>query len=675
MNCFTIERFREEGFQLKEFLEEVYEECRRRDGTTCDRVISDLKAIKEAISYKESELKDKKIYFADKASIEELSNLLSSIDLARDSIEFVRISKERDSFLKRNRFIEYFTAVEKNTLMDILDEKEERLQEIVEFIEALTEFNEVNRQRIEEEGRDSKNSSDKKNSSAPDSHGDGETSATELQNGSPSEMYLSDTIQGRLDRYRKKLLSQAMKSYASAIEKNLVEQAKKSAVICYRFGHIMYPIEHLVKNQKPLPYPSIIITEIDLLKENTLHELVKYLEEAQGEIEEKIELIKDLIINNQYIRSSMLSNPLKGEEGPGAKGVVEVFETVRKLLSTFMEPPISSLNSIRDPVEYLVTAETITTRTSIIKNRIYHILPDIKDKIVAYSVFNVSEEDLFKKEEEAINIVVNGLVNSIKTGKSTLKYKLNGEVITLIKTPVEAVFKYMAFCNRMALRSSRLLYSSKAMDQIYQSQLLGFTLLLNTIFSSKYAPYLGTNLHLSVYICIKTFYKKLLGKYGTKGISKIISQLNKEENNRNREIFNSEMVYLINKLQEHLVEYKSEETVELLTKAFAHLESTPILNTVVNETLEIFYTKLKERAFTRTTLSEVKSMLEYVKVLHKSIKPLKTETVEKKIRKMKVLLEGILVDREDLDRILDIAKATHEEEEIIKRIRDRVSRS
>lgn len=665
MNCFTIERFKEEGFELKEFLESTYEECRRRGGDAYEKIKTDLETIKEAISYKECELKDKKLHFVDRASIEEISNSLSSIEISRDSIEFIRISKERDGFMKRNRFIEYLTAVEENTLMDALDKKEERLQEITEFLEILTEFNTATQKKKEEKTKEPAHGTD---SSADEP--ETKKSSTQKEKEIPQEsMCLSDSIQGRLERYKKKLLAQAMKTYAKAIESNKIEQAKKSAVVCYRFGHTMYPIEYLVKNQKPLPYPSIILTDLDMLKENTLKELIKYLEDAQEEIERKVELIKDLIVNNQYMTSS-----LSAGEGD-RKGSVEVFQVVRKLLSTFMEPVVNALNTIRDPVEYLITAETITTRAGIIKSRIYSILPDLKEKIENHPVLSVPEEELFKKEEESINTIVNGLIDTIKTGKSTLKYKLNGEVIGAIKAPVESVFKYMAVCNRMAVRGSRLAYSNKIMDQIYQSQLLGFTLLLNSIFSSKYVSYIGTNLHLSVYLCIKTFYKKLLGKYGLKSISKVISQLNKEEALRSKEILNNEMIYLIDKLQGYLNECKSEETVEILTRSFRHLENTPILNTVVNETLEIFYTKIKERAFTRTTKNEIKDILDYIKVLYKSIKSLRTETVEKKIRKMKVLLEGALVDKEDLDRILDMAKATPEEEEITRRLRDRISKN
>ncbi|KAI5191981.1 hypothetical protein NEMIN01_1765 [Nematocida minor] len=709
MNCFSVERFKEEGFEIKEFLEELYEECRRKEGSTCDKIKKELETIKDALAYKETELKEKKVYYSDRSKIEEISNSLSSIELSKYSNEFIRVCKERDAFLKRNRFISYFTAVEKNTLMEIAEtEKETRLQEIAEFVDLLTGSNKyANHKRKSTDGSigssithaikslnpfshsngnsnggNSKNDSNNGNSVKSESsknddknslyngNNNGNTSANSanvLHDGveGGESAAVSDSMQERLDGYKKDLLSLAMSSYNSCISSGNHELAKKYASVCCVLGNTSYPIDYLVNNDKAMPeFPSMIVTEIDLLKENALHDLAKYLDTLQEHIEEKVEMIKDIFINNQYIAPGQPSS---------SNIIAEIYEVVRHLFKRLFSPVGSSIASISDPVEYLITVETVLSHGAIIKERVSYILPDVRDKICKYSVLSLSEDELLGREMESMNLIVNGLIKAVSSGKSSLKYKINGEVLTQLRSPLESVFKYMAVCSRISMRCNKLSYSSKVADQIYQTQIHGFTLLMNSIFSTKYAPYLGTSLHLNLYLCIKTFYKKLTSKCGNeKSISKIISQLNKEEGARNRSILNNEMAHLVKKLDKYLDEYKSEETVELMNKSFAHLVDTPILSTVVNETLEIFSSKIKEKAFTRSSIKEVKSMLEYITVFYKSIKVLKTTEVEKKVRKIKMLVEGVLVDSEDVDRILDVSRATREEEQMLRRLRERV---
>lgn len=655
MNSYTVDRFKEESFDVKGFLEEVYEECSRKGGNSCENIQDDLEKIKEALSYKEEELKSKKVYFSGKDKIESLSNALSSIELSSYSQEFIKISKKIDEFLKRDRFIDYSLSTEKNTLLDSIETPADLL-EIAEFVEIAIQ---------EEAGWTKKEKEESSlvntvvNAFSSFSTG-GESSA-----GEDTGADVSDKILNRLNRYKKKIINLAKRSYISAIDKNDLETAKKSAVLCYTLGLGAYPLEYLVKNLKVVEYVPTIITELDVLKENTLSDLIAYLERVEESAENSVYLIKDLAINNEYIEEK--------KKGVRAVNSVEIFALVKKLLSRMFSPVISTLERIEDPLEYLACVETILIRGSILTNRIYQIIPELKDKIRTYSVISISEDELFRKETESLHIVVDGLTKALSTGKSTLKYKLNGETLTSIKTPVESVFQYMAVCNKMSNRYNRLAYSSKILEELYKSQLLGFTLILDSIFSKKYVAYLGTNLHLSLYLCIKTFYTKITNENNTESIGKVFDRLNSVEPDRSKRIFSGELSFLIDKLEDLLSQYDSERTVQLLTSSFHHIMNTPIFTVIVKETLQIFYTKIKEKAFTRTSTEEVRSTIEYIQDITKYVKTLRVGS-EKNLKTLKNLLEGVLVEETDVDRMLDLVKASHEERQTIKRIRERVKK-
>ncbi|KAH9386587.1 uncharacterized protein NEMAJ01_1483 [Nematocida major] len=692
MNCFSVDRFKEEAFDVKELLEEVYEECRHKGAGVCDVVIAELEKIKEALSYKEEELREQKVHFSGKSQIEELSNALSSIEMSPYSLEFTKIFSERDRLLKRERYTEYLASAENGSLLRDAQTPSD-LVEIAEFVQLVIQEAGQDENLVEGEsflGGLASSIPEAISSAvslvAPSGPVEGSSSGepasaggvpnSVIASGSVPEgrgpvlesapgggRVLTRSLLGRLEGYKRKLARLAKSTYKEAVQSENMEMAKKAAALCRVLGMHAYPIEHLVSTQNAPSYSAPILTELDLLKENALQEMVRHLAKVQERMENAAYLIKDLIVGNQYLHKNSVSAE--------AFDANEIFVLIKKLLESSFAPVLEAIEGSDDPLEYLIAVETVFSHMALLRGRLCSIVPCIKDRMQTFSVLSVPEDELLKKEAEAIHVVVNGLVKAVVSGKSVLKYRLNGEVITSLKNPIEAVFRYTAVCSKTSLRSGRLGYSSKVLDTLYKSQQGGFTALLDAVFGRKYVPYLGTAMHLNTYICIKNFYKKLCTPANSESISKALVQLNACESERSKNISTFEMSYLVEKFEELLVEAKAQETVLLLNEAFHHIEDSPIFGAVAKETLQILYTKIRERAFTRTHIQDVKNILEYIDSIHRPLKGLKTG-VEKKLKNLKGLLEAVFVDASDVERIFDLVKASEEEKSIILRLRERV---
>ncbi|KAI5137249.1 hypothetical protein NEAUS06_2163 [Nematocida ausubeli] len=671
MYCLNIDRFKESSFHIQEYLEEIYEECMKRETTSCESIITELEKIKEALHYKEEEIKDKNICFSGRGKIEELGNALSSIELSPESTQFIQIMQERDLVKKRGRYIGYCSLVEEDALLSNV-ESSAQLLEIAEFVQLLTclasaspppkkvhssilgTLSSVFGSSPEKEDKEASETAAFQNAQV----------IKDLDLSEASSLVVSEELLHRLKRYRKKIISLAKESYSSAIEKNNLEEAMKTAVLFYTLDLKTYPIEYLINNQKPLPYTAAFVADIDVVKDNALPDLNQYLTEVAERIEETVHIIKDMLINNHYMldksKSASVQNP------------AEIFLIIKKLLSNSFLPVTAALNSIDDPVEYLITLETILMHTTMLKDRICYILPCIKTRLKKHSVLHISEDLLLENETASMRVIFDGLSKAVITKKSTLKYKINGEVLTALKTPLEAVFRYMAYCHKVANRSAKLEYSPKILELLFNFQLRGFTLILDGVFSRKYAPYLGTKLHLDVYLCIKKYYKKVRTQSNEGFISSVLGKLNQIEAERNKNISSSEMHYLITRLDDLLGVYNTEETIDLLSSSFNYLPSAPIYKSIIKETFNIFYIKIKEKVYTRTTLKDVKRSIQYISALYKYSKTLKTP-VDKSLKRLKDLLDSALVDESDLNRIFDLVKATSEEQKVIKRIRESIN--
>ncbi|EIJ93456.1 hypothetical protein NEPAR06_0426 [Nematocida parisii] len=671
MYCVNIDRFKEDSFHIQEYLEEVYDQCTKQENVSCDFIIAELHKIKEALVYKEEEIKDKKIYFSGKERIEELGGVLSSVVLSSESLEFMRIMDDYEKIKKKGRYMEYCILAEEDALLDRIGESQSLL-EISEFLQVLLDAASVappskksntsvlgSISNVFESVIGNKPEEESPNQRKPDS----KELVDEFNLSEKEGVLVSGVLLNRLNQYKKRIVSLAKTSYVDAIEKNNIDDAKKTAVLCYTLGLNTYAIDHLIKSQKPLPYSSIIVPDIDLVKESTLSDLVDYLNNVNDRVETTVYLIKDLLINNHYMMNK--------EENSCILSPLEMFGLIKNLLNTSFSSVISAINTIDDPVEYLITAETIISHISLLKDRICYIIPGVKPRLMKHSIVHMVEDDLLEKETESMRIIFNGLVKAVTSNKSTLKYKINGEKLTELKTPLEAVFRYMAFCHKVSNRSVKFGYSHKILELLFNFQLRGFTAILDAIFSKKYIPYLGTKLHLDTYLCIKKYYKKVCNPVNEECVSSVVNKLNQIEITRNKNISSAEMHYLISKLEAPLNAYDAQGTVSLLSESFNYLPSTPVYKVIIIETVEIFYIKIKERVYTRTSIKEVKKSLDYINILYKYSKTLKTQ-IDRKLKRLKDLLEGALVDESDLYRIFDLVKATNEEQKVIKRIRERI---
>ncbi|KAI5190360.1 hypothetical protein NECID01_0952 [Nematocida sp. AWRm77] len=608
MEGFSVDRFREEEFSQKEFLEEVYTECKREGAKKAEEILQEMDKIKEALEYKENELLSIAEESVSREEVEEMANSLSSIKLSAESKTFLEIASEKALFQKKLSFVKYVELLESSTLLEEVKHSETAWECLAEFLNVAEQVEEL------------------------------DAKAKEAVAEAKSCLVLS-----------------AKGKYAHALEEGDYEQAGTLAGILFVLECREYPIDCLLGN-KSTEYIHTLVDKLDLVETLNVHTLTAYMESIADEVAKKTELCKAILMKKEKV-----------DEGEYSRCLFRLF---KQTVETMVSPVLEDILQVEDPFEYLAKVEYAAQQLEEIKESACRANPRYKDKIKHLNFLKTKPEECCRREVEGVHLLLNGFAATLQ-GKSTLKHTIQGECITAEpKTAFELVFRFLAVCRKAVLRARVLKYPQQVLEMLVKSQTAGHSLLLSQVCTAKDPrPFSLVSVHLSVYLCIKKMYTDVSTPETASVLADGIAALSRTENTRSKQIFSREKAALLKAMQKSLDAFSAQGALGVLEKALKFLGGSPLFDTAADAVMKEHVLMVKTKVLTRTAKDSVKKLVIYIKEIRKFSKVLELVHVEKSLSRLRTLSEALLVDSDDMQRLLDSVSATPEEVEQVKKAR------
>jgi len=611
MGCFTVERFREEGYSLKEFLEEVYMDSRHGGSKRAEEIYQELLKIREALEYREVELQSITEEETSKEEIEEIADSLSLVDISVSSKEYLKIFADKTTAEKKSRFIEYLERAEDGSILEEIKSSEENWVEIAEFLGVIRKIEEI-----------------------------------------------EDAVRDAVHGCATYLTAEAKKKYSRLVEEGKYREAGDIAGALFYLECKGYPVECLLKGNT-VKYNRTYLQRIELVEPLRAHSIAKYLDSVQEEIEKKMELCREILLQREGV----------DEE--------EYFESAYRLFKKVAEgmlaPVVEEIWGAEDPFEFLCKLEYVVKRVRLIKEEGARIVPRYREKIGRLELVRVSAEECVQKEMEGTKNLLENFLSVLK-GKSSTKYVLRGESAGAEpKSADEVLFRYLAACRRSLERGAVLGYGFSGYEELLRSQMVGHSLLISKICEEGEArPFLALSLHLCMYLCVKQMYKDSAGQENAEAVHGALQEFTNTEDRRSKTIFHREKNSLMKTIEKSVEEIDSGAAVEALKNALKYLDYSVLSDYVTETVLSEVSEKIKIFLFSRSSAEEIKKIIYYVKDIRKYAASLEVVSAEKTLSRIKTLGEALLVNKEDVKRVLDSISATNEEILIVRKSRTRM---
>ncbi|OAG29302.1 hypothetical protein NEDG_01375 [Nematocida displodere] len=601
MHCFTVDRFREERFSLKEFLDEIYRLSRSSlpQAQTILAQSQEMYKLKDALEYKEQELLHSTELSTEaydmKEEIESVANSLSSLHLSPESDAFCLLVRERNTAQKKLRFIEYLAMLESHALGDALKASGEWL--------VLAEF-------------------------------------FSLFRGCSG---LSEPLQAEAAQMEAKLKRRVQKEYTTKLDASEIEEAAALTPVLFLLQSLEFSVDYLLQTSGEQPqYVSAPCRPLELLQSQRMPSLQAYLQKATGTVTKKVTLSKALLLKVE-------------KQGVGGSAGIDysyTFKVFEKVAGKVLTPLLDDLSATSDVCEYLIKTEAILKQVLSLKVAVSALLPEARDKIKQCQLLQVSSSDLLNKEIEAIQRVTDMLV-----GKKSSVYTINTLPLGESTSDIDTLFKLLALCRRSMLRGRLFEFSIQETKTLFISYFSSVSLIISK--KSNYSKsFIFLSLHLTLVLITTTVFTNGTSPKEKEVLDLLVKKFLTEENQRSQAIYRKEKALLHQEVLSLAVQVKTKEVIEQLNSSFKYVANTEIFDAVVEDTLLGIAAALKKHVLPDP---DTKKYLGLVKELRKYAKKLEAYETQKELARLKRLIEASLVDPEDKERILGALDATPEE--------------
>ncbi|KAI5180605.1 hypothetical protein NEOKW01_0889 [Nematocida sp. AWRm80] len=601
MELSSIERFKDDQFDIRDYLEEVYSEGRRNGSSVLSTLYKEVCKIKDALDYKEEELKTLREDSTPKDEIEEICNSLASLTVSEVSSVYLRSIDTKKKYIFKLDLIKYLEHLENNTLNITPEEiSSSKPLALVTLLMALKESNKEYKEKI--------------------------------------ISLLESTTEILKDQYK------------ASYSKGMLEECKELVPILFLLDLKEFIIDTVINQELETEYIHTVVTELDLLNSSGLSSLLSNLD-----------VIEDLIITH-IENTIVLLKTVETTETEYNKMIFKVFERLTdKLLNTIKK----ELKGTNNPLEYLTKIEAVTIKYSILKQRIATIVPSLKEKLQDYIWIDIKNDEYIEKEVEGLHIITDQLVGLLKDSipEDTIVYKLNGELLTAkTKIEIDVIFRYLILMRKSLNRMTLFNYRKHSIPVLLSAQLGGASLIISRICSHHSRPFFFTNIHLAMFLCVKKMYSDNMSSGYEEEIEEAIERFTKAEDIRHTQIYEKEEKHLIDTLTDLLQKYDHSSTIHLLDTSLNYLQNTPLYHTVTENIISQMINKIKELIFTRTDLTEVKNLSTYLKELKKYLKIEELFSQAQEISKLSSITDILLMNNPDEITVsLEILQPTPEE--------------
>ncbi|KAI5172507.1 hypothetical protein NEFER03_1582 [Nematocida sp. LUAm3] len=659
MDWLTIERFKEEGYKVEGLIEEIYYEHWSTRGKGVSDAIKELKRIEEAIQYKEREIGEFSKEESPKEEIEEMVDALSSFCVSSQGEKYLKTIRRTEACKRRISYMLYMDVLEKDKLDGKVKEKE-KWKELAKFLQRMEENEEV-----------------------------------------------SEDLLIRINRCSSSLVKDAKDEYDKAIKEKEIERARDITDVLTILGHRNHVLHGLLAD-KPTVYLPAIIEKIDLIEgiesqvfkehvKETLESIKRKIALFQrlcvrGEDEEEDELYIDVELVDIHAKASLSKaqpprdtpeEKKKKEKNinvPSKKGKKEKIFTekqsfllsiplvIEKLIASKIGDIQNTIAQSDDPFEYLCKLDSSYSSIQVLLHHCSQMFPREKVQIQRIEVIKVDQDITIQKEIETIKKVLDLLLGA--DSETRPRYLCKGEPVYQEHISPEGVFKYMAICRRSMQRAKALGYTAQNLEQILKVHMAGYSLILLRLCTKDIQPFYALSMHLNFFLCIKRMYKAIISNFGgttySSALQEALENFSSTENKRSHSLLHLQKEKALSLLSPHIKSFKKEETINGLNDLLKSIRSTPFFDEVAEALLTDLFSEVEKLSKKVKTQDEVSKIIDYAKEIRKYVKTLSLIDLQRTISHQKDLWEALLVEEEDLLRVLEAIQATDSEIEQVK---------
>lgn len=481
----TLETFKDLEFTPKAFAEEMYNlyaENRRRLLRRLQDAVDEMRRLREALAFKESELEEASREgsttgaYEQKEEIDGIVSKLMSQNISHAGLRFLSAGKEMLESNRRLEHIELFKSLasrDKEAIaLYMSEDAPEKWVVLAEFLRGLE-------LAMKEEGRDA----------------------------------LADPV----EQHARALEALVVDKYRAALEGGDMPAGRYTAKVLCVLGKRSRAIDIFVEtletgDEESAPKIKTSRDQIELNEEAKRDRLERHYTKLVQSIDNGVSVAREIFMSENHGEGSFQDEYNKTEY------VDALYKMTKRIFTQKVAPMLRDAGEIADPFLFLLTCDLLMRKTRFVVECVKMLVPGLEARIEKMNVMGPCLGECPAKEIEAQSAAVRALVAGIRKGRAESPYSLNGESIARASgPPIDFLFKAMCLANKSISRGRRMGYSLEAMDSLYSSQFAGYLAIMEEIARKELSgprsqkPFEPVEMYTEMFLCVKRYYREALG--------------------------------------------------------------------------------------------------------------------------------------------------------------------
>ncbi|KAI5187196.1 hypothetical protein NEHOM01_2001 [Nematocida homosporus] len=315
-----------------------------------------------------------------------------------------------------------------------------------------------------------------------------------------------------------------------------------------------------------------------------------------------------------------------------------------------LAPVLADIRAAHDPYERLLKTERVVVASQAAVAKVWEVLPGLRVELERLS-WSPDLEGCLSWELEGIRGLVGRLAGA---ANQKPRYVVKGEA--LAASSAAGLFMYLAVARRAASRAKELGYSRPARDELHLAYLQGASAALETALGET----TGVErmcLHLSLFVGAR----RVLRSFG------VVTSFEAAEEQRSKGLAEKASGMALEAVR---VAWRARnvEGVRLLG-CFEQLRGTSVGEWATGTLLGAHTHDLETEAWQVSSADDAQAVAAYVSAVRGVARRMEVPEVSRRLTRVKKLVSALLVEPEDVPRVLESAGATPEEEAAIKQTR------